>query len=38
MDIPHVIFTGRWYAIWFLTVEDLCPHEVEIPGEWLRSP
>jgi hypothetical protein len=45
MQNPHrwivlimFISNGRWYAMWFLTVEELCPHEVESPEEWLRSP
>jgi hypothetical protein len=34
----HVISNGRWYATWFLMVEELWPHEVGSPEEWLRSP
>jgi hypothetical protein len=39
MDIPHhVVSDDRWYATWFLTVEELWPCEVKIPKEWLRHP
>jgi hypothetical protein len=34
----RVIFNSRWYATWFLTVEELWPREVAILEEWLRSP
>jgi hypothetical protein len=39
MDSPrHVISGDRWYATWFLTVEELWPCEVRSPEEWSRSP
>jgi hypothetical protein len=39
MDIPlHVVSNGRWYAMWFLMVEELFPLEFGSPEEWLRIP
>jgi hypothetical protein len=32
------ISNGRWYAMWFLTVEEIFPLEDGSPEVWLRSP
>jgi hypothetical protein len=32
------ISNSRWYATWFLTVEEICPLEDGSPKVWLRSP
>jgi len=34
----HVVYGDRWYATWTLTVDELWPHEVVSPEEWLRIP
>jgi hypothetical protein len=39
MDIPCRVFSGdMWYAVWFLMVEELRGHEVEIPKYGLQRP
>jgi hypothetical protein len=30
----HVISGDIWYAMWFLTVGEIFPHEVGSPEEW----
>jgi hypothetical protein len=38
MDVPHhVVSSGRWYATWFLTVEEIFPLEYGSLELWLRS-
>jgi hypothetical protein len=39
MDIPHhVISNGRWYTMWLLMVEEICPLEDGSLEVWLRNP
>jgi hypothetical protein len=39
MDSPcHAISNSRWYATWFLMVEDICPLEYGKPQSMVKKP
>jgi hypothetical protein len=38
MDTPHHdVSNYKWYTMWFLTVEEICPLKYGIHEVWLRT-